>query len=359
MSMYKINPPTQTLIQYYDRYIQSLLMVMQEWRDGVRTKRLTLGRTNLIPILLKVNPKSATYRFLDKFSQYDNLRRLLLGTPEDMMDILQEVAGAISKTEWMEGLTKEYFLANQQLIWGNEPDGTALVDHFNEIMSCVFVEEGYAKQLDKWKYVKMRKIEVCPYCGRAKIPTIDDVGDRRYKPEIDHFLPKSKFPFFGMSAANMIPCCSVCNDIAQKGEQSPLSNNLIDFKIMNPNRFDKTRVWFSFKYNGAGVYNKENFEIMLNPKPSLLWDGYGGILKLESFYKKYDQEVADVFCKFSSQSISYDWFLGKLGLNNRKKRCLEKRIQAAMPFPLDGQETSREYYKFYEDIYKWLIEHYR
>ncbi len=39
----------------------------------------------------------------------------------------------------------------------------------------------------------------CPYCGHRKVSTID------------HFLPKTHFPVFSITPANMVPSCKDCN----------------------------------------------------------------------------------------------------------------------------------------------------
>lgn len=72
-------------------------------------------------------------------------------------------------------------------------------------------------------------IRVCIYCNINYIYTIDDsqtleteeesskksVGSGEVqliaRPELDHYLPKSKFPMFQMSFENLIPSCSICN----------------------------------------------------------------------------------------------------------------------------------------------------
>jgi len=40
---------------------------------------------------------------------------------------------------------------------------------------------------------------------------------RGTSPELDHFLPKHKYPLFSMSAYNLVPSCKICNQ-SLKGE---------------------------------------------------------------------------------------------------------------------------------------------
>ena len=57
---------------------------------------------------------------------------------------------------------------------------------------------------------------VCPYCNRAYTFTVW----KKYKgkkaiiksrPQFDHYLPKSLYPYFAISLFNLIPSCSLCN----------------------------------------------------------------------------------------------------------------------------------------------------
>ena len=53
---------------------------------------------------------------------------------------------------------------------------------------------------------------ICPYCNRQYItPVIKDDSKGKMRADLDHFLPKSKYPYFSMSIYNIIPCCMSCN----------------------------------------------------------------------------------------------------------------------------------------------------
>ncbi|TCL67476.1 hypothetical protein EV196_10232 [Mariniflexile fucanivorans] len=43
------------------------------------------------------------------------------------------------------------------------------------------------------------------------------------KPELDHYYPKSLYPYFGVSFYNLIPSCQSCNGLGVKGENDPFS----------------------------------------------------------------------------------------------------------------------------------------
>ena len=53
-------------------------------------------------------------------------------------------------------------------------------------------------------------LDYCPMCNESKVGNIID-EDRTYRPALDHFLPKSKYPHFSLSIYNLIPTCHTCN----------------------------------------------------------------------------------------------------------------------------------------------------
>lgn len=68
-----------------------------------------------------------------------------------------------------------------------------------------------------------RKITVCPVC--------DQKSDLR---ELDHFLPKSIYPFLSLHPFNLIPVCKDCNSTEIKGERDPLLNEWKGGPVSDP-----------------------------------------------------------------------------------------------------------------------------
>ena len=62
----------------------------------------------------------------------------------------------------------------------------------------------------KWsrhKLLSLMGIEVCPYCQRNYISSYG----KKTTADLDHFYPKSLYPFLALSVYNFIPSCQVCN----------------------------------------------------------------------------------------------------------------------------------------------------
>lgn len=61
-----------------------------------------------------------------------------------------------------------------------------------------------------YTFVIMLGLRVCPYCNEQYIaPTLCRNG--RVRGDLDHFLPKERYPFFALSIYNLVPCCKFCN----------------------------------------------------------------------------------------------------------------------------------------------------
>jgi hypothetical protein len=78
--------------------------------------------------------------------------------------------------------------------------------------------------------IKEIGIKTCVYCNAQLALTIDlrritrgkRKGDyiRKGNFELDHFYPKSKYPFLATSFYNLIPCCSNCNKSKSDNESN-------------------------------------------------------------------------------------------------------------------------------------------
>jgi len=94
-------------------------------------------------------------------------------------------------------------------------------------------------------FVTKSQIEACPYCNRAFITCYKK--DSLTTADIDHFFPRSLYPFFGISLYNLIPCCSFCNerlklakDFTKEEHLYPYENGFMDNVkfVIEPNRDD-------------------------------------------------------------------------------------------------------------------------
>ena len=119
--------------------------------------------------------------------------------------------GAVNRTSLRELLT--VFLKE-----GIIPDRYRLEDKGNsdaakQLYDYVFCYDSWTRKNGKrnlYQLVAMMEVNVCPYCNRQFITTVPD-GERRVRPQLDHFRNKADYPYLALSINNLIPCCNVCN----------------------------------------------------------------------------------------------------------------------------------------------------
>ncbi|WP_318409850.1 hypothetical protein [Photobacterium leiognathi] len=122
-------------------------------------------------------------------------------------------------------------------------------------------------------------ISVCPFCNLKNIEP-DKKNHGTYRPDLDHFYPKSKYPFFALSLYNLIPSCDECNRANKREEDTYLKNcrhpflsglnnkkiyeiNNIDDLIIfsNYNDIDGLNIDLSVKINKYKGYENDIFNI--------------------------------------------------------------------------------------------------
>lgn len=60
--------------------------------------------------------------------------------------------------------------------------------------------------------IQMLGVNVCPYCGRSFTTTVKKQNGTYIRAnQVDHYFPKSEFPWLALSIWNWIPACGSCN----------------------------------------------------------------------------------------------------------------------------------------------------
>lgn len=353
--MYRLKRPTDNqLSAFYSAYAPRIQELMTQLADGTLTIPLTLGRgVTAVQLSLKVQQNSMTWLFLTKYSQEANLRKLLCGGWQEHLDIILEVERMFPGLAWQRGMTKVEYDAGHYTIYGTDADAKEIVEDFNEIVRWLFIDQLYdgdknGVHLDKKSFISERGLKVCPYCGRVPIDMAEVEGSVS-KPSIDHFLPKSKYPFLAMSYMNLIPSCSTCNEAANKGTLDPLTHPGHDMLLMNPHEFRESVVTFSYSYNHLGENNKNNFRVGAIAENIYFEHGYFNALKLREFYSHQLLETKDMYRGFTKASKSMMKYLFKLGV---KKPFLDNLEQRTLGYSLNDEEASeRLMYKFKKDLF--------
>lgn len=80
-------------------------------------------------------------------------------------------------------------------------------------------------------YLEAQKINVCPGCDGAP----PSIADEHIYEDLDHFFPKSKYPFLSVHQLNLTPFCKDCNQSFKRSKDAILDNDDIvkDVQTLN------------------------------------------------------------------------------------------------------------------------------
>ena len=175
-----------------------------------------------------------------------------------------------------------------------------------QILSKIFIDDSsglyknftnHKQEYDSYEFVKTLDLKTCPYCNRNYTFIVDEESGK-LRPEIDHFYPKSIYPFLAMSFYNLIPSCPICNHT----KSSKLQDNLINPYDVKDDDFKLTYkpTDLSFSQIQSTKYNTDSFEIAFTKH-----NGNIEIFKLNELYKQHKDIVVDLLMKKAYYPKSY------------------------------------------------------
>lgn len=216
-------------------------------------------------------------------------------------------------------------------------------------------------------------IDVCPYCNRQYIFGYDveeqEKNSKKGKQvnikiikkntaEIDHFYPKSHYPFFSCSLYNFVPSCHICNSIKQAQDKNilyPYTDSLDE----QENNVSRKNAEFTFKAKDGSVISypidkniPKEIELKIDPHYSKKSqaDNSKTMFHLNEIYSKHLLELNDIIdryekCTPKQLNALYNFITNNLKINiseeNLKKLILGLPINTTKEYPLR---------KFKEDI---------
>jgi 5-methylcytosine-specific restriction endonuclease McrA len=135
------------------------------------------------------------------------------------------------------------------------------------------------------KLQKENEIYICPYCEKNYVGIIDTYK-KAIKPDLDHFYPKSLYPFLACSIENLIPACQVCNSRLKKNK------DFFTIKHINPLEeriFEK----MEFNYNASGIYLSNKLSFTKEEEKNYL-----NTFKIQEVYSSHIEILEDIKTKF-------------------------------------------------------------
>lgn len=155
------------------------------WSVETRTSHLKRAKA-----IIEKNAKGKVNGLL--LALLPRIRQIVLGRPIRLRRVIQDI---------------ELFRRNVN---------SSVFEQFLEDCKDVFAyDEFSSKSSNDWNAYSLcqaSKYDLCPYCQQAMAFTIHrDSDGKAFRPTLDHFYPKSQYPYLSLSLYNLIPCCHTCN----------------------------------------------------------------------------------------------------------------------------------------------------
>lgn len=262
-------------------------------------------------------------RFTDAISgnAYNNLCANLPARPKKVLDFLSDNRKQLftGKPSQLRGLVKTInrqfprFSAYARL--RPKITSTAYNEPMAKIVKAVelmFDYDAFANKKRSWSAYNLvgeHMQRICPYCHLSHLGFYMEsrVGGFMMRPPLDHFYPRSLYPYLAVSAFNLIPSCVQCNS-SVKRDIDPLPLNMPH--PYGPNvRLNKVEIEFEVLRELPIEELRSHAQIELRMKPtgktSRSWMHF---FKLAERYDWYTPEIFDLYkraAKFSD--LRSDW----------------------------------------------------
>lgn len=300
--MYKISKPNNDDLSAYCSNKAALLRAVIE--SFINGETFQLQVRNRRTVQIGVGARTMTRKFLTSLLQVNKLESYLAMSYVKQKTLIEKLRQNTYSDE-------KIFKPLGAGIFDRHFDGTPEpYDDFNEICYEIFVNRGY-ETIDKSGFIREKQLRICPYCGMEVVRESD-----RSKRQIDHFLPKRKYPFLALSYFNLIPACDLCNEVPNKGATDPLVQRDSMKVIMHPYGFNDDIVRFHLDIADTNVYEPENFSVVVGFKHKAYLDGYDSFFDISDRYASSNQEASEDYTKlmefkarhyYDEMNVNNDW----------------------------------------------------
>lgn len=209
-----------------------------------------------------------------------------------------------------------------------------------------------------YQFVMAMGTKSCPYCNRQYITPVYSERNGSIRADLDHFFPKSLYPYFSISLYNLVPCCKFCNsslklnyDFNYDSHLHPYEHGFEDYLKFRFKAIESTL---------SGTSNDE-FEIVMEPESindtenqSFKAQNNAKIFKIESLYNYHRDEVKSLIRKKLIYNEGYCQEICKR-LESLLKRVVSK--QEVLEFIVSNTtEVKRLHERTLSKLYKDIIE---
>lgn len=139
-------------------------------------------------------------------------------------------------------------------------------------------------------------IRVCPYCNRQYINKYNKDKKEQITADLDHFYPKSKYPYLALSLYNFVPSCQICNSRFKVDKNEWYDSHLYPYE----EGFEE-EVKFEISDNSIDYLvcknREDDFEITITKTDNPRINRSTKIFNLEEVYQSHKDYVKEIIYK--------------------------------------------------------------
>jgi hypothetical protein len=195
---------------------------------------------NLTTLSTKTYAKQfSVFIFHEKIKrEISNITNPIIRTQLESLDWFKVLVGSFEEIKEL--------IRDNEFILAQRNSGLVNFKQYKDIFENLYKEQLSGKEKLKKQFFNIfEDLNVCPYGNRNFINPIykeNSVGadNKNQSPDIEHFFPKSIYPFLSLSISNLLPSCAFCNKI--KSDVDTFRENCLSpYEIKNNDfRFDFT-----------------------------------------------------------------------------------------------------------------------
>lgn len=174
----------------------------------------------------------------------------------------------------------------------------------DEIQNLLTLYKYYKSFSTDWnnKIVDAVGTRTCLYCNREYIINYADQTKTKTTAELDHYYPRSLYPFLSISFFNLIPSCKTCNS-KLKGDEDTFKKEKEILYPYQESLNDNTN--FKLKISDTDfLNNKEKFVLNLETKNKKAKNSKK-LFKLHELYQEHKDIVLELIQKAQIYNDSY------------------------------------------------------
>jgi hypothetical protein len=205
-----------------------------------------------------------------------NIDEILIGLPDDLADLAQKIDRVLNNSSKKKKSTYR--------------------KRFSKVFNyTAFCKKSKRTHFYAYTLLKETGLRVCPYCDENFILFLESSpGRKSFRGPLDHYIPKSIYPYFAVSLFNLVPSCSSCNSL--KHERDTVKHPLI-----NPYRY---AIGDSFEF--VIIFDKITPSYKNPPKTQAI-----------KLIKTHSSPISDVYFKNYKRCLHLNSRYKSLGIRHR------------------------------------------